>query len=142
MVRLVVAAVLLLATWRLVGLGRIDRPKRSITRAVAMSAIDEPSAERFEFSADAMVILGVGHDGQPGRAGVDDNGNGMLDDPSELGAVGSDDECLAPSDEGYDVTFNQPHSIVISRGAFIQATSTTPLTETRSRTVDLGWLIH
>jgi hypothetical protein len=34
---------------------------------------------------------GVGPDGRPGVAGVDDDGNGVTDDMSELGAPGSDD---------------------------------------------------
>lgn len=36
-------------------------------------------------------LQGVGPDGQPGQAGIDDNGNGIVDDVAELGWPGTDD---------------------------------------------------
>jgi hypothetical protein len=44
---------------------------------------------QFEF--DKNLSMGVGPDGQPGMAGVDDDGNGITDDAWELGWPGSDD---------------------------------------------------
>lgn len=40
-------------------------------------------------------VIGAGPDGQPGRAGIDDDGNGTPDDNTEFGWPGSDD-ILAP----------------------------------------------
>ena len=42
------------------------------------------------------VFLKPGPDGQPGAAQVDDDGNGVVDDASELGATGTDDVIVTP----------------------------------------------
>lgn len=78
-----------------------------------------PGAAAFCFSADAPVVLGTGPDGAPGRATVDDNLNGRIDERTEIGAVGSDDACLSPSDFGYTATLRDPDSFLISRGTFV-----------------------
>lgn len=51
-------------------------------------------AQWQRFDAGAVVAMRPGADGQPGMAGIDDNGNGAIDDVSELGATASDDVCL------------------------------------------------
>jgi hypothetical protein len=43
------------------------------------------------YDTEARVVVGVGPDGKPGAAGVDDGNNGIVDDPDELGATRSDD---------------------------------------------------
>ncbi len=47
----------------------------------------------FTFDAKGYQFA-VGPDGQPGNAGTDDDGNGTVDDKSELGWPGSDDQPL------------------------------------------------
>ncbi|TVQ02758.1 MAG: hypothetical protein EA381_02680 [Planctomycetaceae bacterium] len=49
----------------------------------------------------APVFITAGPDGAPGVAGVDDDGDGQLDNMRELGTTGSDDEILAPGHPGY-----------------------------------------
>jgi len=49
----------------------------------------------------APVFITAGPDGAPGVAGVDDDGDGQLDNLRELGTTGSDDEILAPGQPGY-----------------------------------------
>ena len=41
------------------------------------------------------TTISLGLDGQPGKAGVDDDGNLVIDDVSELGWLGSDDIAVA-----------------------------------------------
>ncbi|MEO1527887.1 MAG: hypothetical protein AAFX06_20845 [Planctomycetota bacterium] len=129
---------------RFVGLGHVSVPDRSVSRDALLAEIEtaEANAVRYEFLHDAAVILGVGRDGQPGRKRVDDNANGIFDDPNELGAVGSDDECLLPTDDGYETTFQHPLSIVISRGAFVPAKAEVPgEREIRFRLPSVGWFV-
>jgi len=47
------------------------------------------SWDRKQFSLPRLLHPGA--DGQPGQAGVDDNRNGVIDDPGELGWPGTDD---------------------------------------------------
>jgi len=69
---------------------------------------------------DAIVYVTVGEDDAPGVAGVDDEGNGIVDDLSEIGATGSDDVMLTPVDAGYDdAASGKTVSIILSRGAMI-----------------------
>lgn len=69
---------------------------------------------------DAWVYITAGPDGAPGIAGHDDNGNGAIDDPSELGATGSDDFAVAPGQPGYEAAKQgQTISRPISRGAVV-----------------------
>lgn len=91
----------------------------------------------FAFAPSAEVVLGVGPDGQPGQANVNDNADSAMDDAGELGAVGSDDVCLAPSDSGYQVVAEDDRSIVISRGAFVEQ----PDANDRFQVEGIGWFI-
>ena len=75
--------------------------------------------EQFDPTAD--VLLTSGQDQMPGRRGIDDDFDDVVDNASELGAFLSDDECLAPTDAGYDTAPQQPFVRVISRGAFVPA---------------------
>ncbi|KAA5540690.1 hypothetical protein FYK55_20070 [Roseiconus nitratireducens] len=94
--------------------------------------------ERFVFAADAAIVLGPGQDGEPGQAGIDDNLNEVVDDPGEMGAVGSDDTCLAPADPGYDAASENQGALVISRGGFVPAEQ---FAADRYRMDRLGWFV-
>ena len=76
------------------------------------------------------MFLGVGADGEPGVAGADDNGNGMIDhfpeqpmnkDRGEFGATGSDDPVITPSDPPFYflVRGDKASSVPIARGVFV-----------------------
>lgn len=97
------------------------------------------SVTPFCFQAEAPVVLGTGPDGQPGVAGEDDNFNGIIDERSEIGAVGSDDTCLAPADDGHRRSLEAPDSLVLSRGAFVPCENAADAA--RFRVPGLGWLI-
>jgi hypothetical protein len=72
----------------------------------------------FAWDKDASVYVTVGRDRRPGVAGVDDDGNGIDDDRSELGATGSDDTVLTPDDDGYVEAVNgSVLAVLLSRGA-------------------------
>jgi len=53
----------------------------------------------YQLSRALLVPQGTvvtrGIDGQPGRAGVDDDGNGVVDDPGEMGEFDSDDQTVS-----------------------------------------------
>ncbi len=72
------------------------------------------------FDPDAFVGVAAGEDGLPGIAGVDDGANGVVDDPAELGATGSDDRVLVLTADQYR---DQPALIplVLARGGWIVA---------------------
>lgn len=74
--------------------------------------------DRLVFDDSAAVLLTLGPDGKPGQADGDDNRDGVVDDAAEIGAVGSDDQCLAPWDREYAAARQQGGSVVISRGTF------------------------
>ena len=95
-------------------LGAPVRPPLADLQETAVVAI-----EQFDPTAD--VLLTSGQDQMPGRRGIDDDFDDIVDNPSELGAFLSDDECLAPTDIGYDTASQQPFVRVISRGAFVPA---------------------
>jgi hypothetical protein len=77
---------------------------------------------------DAPVYISAGPDGAPGIARHDDNGNGEVDDLSELGATGSDDFAVAPAQPGYEAAKSgQTLSRLISRGAIVPATTGNPI---------------
>ncbi len=74
----------------------------------------------YSWGPEASVILIPGPDLSPGVAGVDDDGNGVVDDLSELGATGTDDEILTPADgDAYTVAATSPSSRVVSHGAML-----------------------
>jgi hypothetical protein len=77
--------------------------------------------ELQRFDAEALVVIRPGSDGQPGVAGVDDNGDAVIDNRSELGATRSDDRCeVIPSQS---ISPSQETRLVLQRGAFIPATT-------------------
>ena len=77
------------------------------------------SSVRFEqFDVDAILYLRPGIDGQPGVAGVDDNGNGVIDDLTELGATKSDD-ILKVTAGGIEPS---EAFLVLQRGGYVHVT--------------------
>ncbi len=74
-----------------------------------------------QYDPFAVVAILVGEDGQPGVAGVDDNGNGITDDRSELGATHSDDRCETMNSE--IAKQQEPRPLVLQRGAFVNVSS-------------------
>ncbi len=76
------------------------------------------SVHRWDESAPVYVTVGA--DGKPGIAGIDDDGDGVIDDLGELGATGSDDRVVAPQQPGYRAAAaGEIVSRVISRGALV-----------------------
>lgn len=67
----------------------------------------------------APILLVVGEDGAPGRAGVDDDFSGVIDDAGELGAFGSDDRCVTPIDADFPDWRRDPQTRVVGRGTFV-----------------------
>jgi len=66
----------------------------------------------------AIVYVSAGTDGASGVVDVDDDGNAVVDDVSELGATGSDDRVLTPEDSGYqDAQSGKILAMVLSHGA-------------------------
>ncbi len=94
--------------------------------SISVSSLDprlvELGVQRIDvqrFDPTALVMIRAGIDGQPGVAGVDDNGDAPVDNRSELGATRSDDVCVVikaddrpPSDEP---------TLVLQRGAYVPA---------------------
>jgi len=70
-----------------------------------------------QFDPTAVVYLQPGPDGQPGVAGVDDNGDAQIDNRVELGATGSDDVCLVAAADNPGL--NHPNTLILQRGAFL-----------------------
>ena len=103
--------------------------------------IEKPRGTAYHFDAQAKIVLGVGPDGQPGKAGVNDNADGQLDDAGELGAVGGDDQCLGPSDPEYRIVANDPRSIVISNGGFVAGRGGSETDQLRYLSKRNGWFI-
>lgn len=68
------------------------------------------------FDPQALVYLQPGADGAPGVAGVDDNGNGVVDDKGELGATRTDDRIMVTADQ---INFDGP-TLVLQRGAYVE----------------------
>lgn len=76
------------------------------------------------WDSEAPVYVTGGDDGQPGRAGVDDDGNTVVDDLSELGATGSDDAIVTPGQAGFEAARDgQVVSRILSRGAVVDVAS-------------------
>ncbi|QEF99440.1 hypothetical protein Mal15_35050 [Stieleria maiorica] len=117
-------------TRMLVRFRQLAPPTAAVEREDLVSAISnspddasDDAAQPYCFSATAAVLLTAGRDGLPGKADVDDNLDGIVDDRRETGAVGSDDECLGPADPGYQAALDQPGVITISKGAFVACDS-------------------
>ncbi len=68
-----------------------------------------------QFDPNATVYLRPGADGQPGVAGVDDNGNGIVDDDTELGATKTDDVLSVTAGE---IDTAGP-ILILQRGAYV-----------------------
>lgn len=94
--------------------------------SIAASSLDPKLVElgvtRIEvqrFDPNALVMIRAGVDGQPGVAGVDDNGDALVDNRSELGATRSDDVCVVVAADDRP----QPDEpvLVLQRGAFVPA---------------------
>ncbi|MCS7468363.1 hypothetical protein NZK35_17055 [Stieleria sp. ICT_E10.1] len=113
------------------GLDRAD-----LKRVVSRGDID---SQPYCFADDVPILLTAGHDGLPGKADVDDNLDGIVDDRRETGAVGSDDECLGPADEGYQAALDFPGTLSISKGGFVpcEAEANPP----RWWTSQWGWFV-
>ncbi|TWU33749.1 hypothetical protein [Novipirellula artificiosorum] len=75
------------------------------------------------FDPAAAVMITSGADGLPGRAGLDDDFNQVIDDNSELGAFRGDDICLTPADADYDgwLASDRAHR-TLSLGCFVPET--------------------
>jgi hypothetical protein len=72
----------------------------------------------YAWDTEAPVYVSAGADGQPGVRGVDDEGNGTVDDRSELGATGSDDLMLTPEHPDYAAASSADSpAMILSRGA-------------------------
>ncbi|QDS87571.1 hypothetical protein EC9_17500 [Rosistilla ulvae] len=73
------------------------------------------------FDPNAPNIFWFGPDGAPGASGIDDDGNGMDDDWSEVGASNTDDSVIAPDDPlFFDLIRDATNSTrVASRGSFV-----------------------
>ena len=97
----------------------------------------ELEAAAYCFDPQTPVILSTGPDGGPGIAGKDDNANGEIDERRETGAVGTDDQCLGPVDEGYAEASSRPDAMVISRGTHVPCDSQTA---DRWMTERIGWV--
>lgn len=121
-----------------VDFGPGGRDRGDVIERIRSAALGDAMVRPFGLNLDANVVLGVGDDGQPGQAGVNDNADASLDDPGELGAVGSDDVCLAPSDPGYQAVADAPQSIVISKGAFVETNADAA---SRYLVDGFGWVI-
>lgn len=79
--------------------------------------LDRRRVQWQRFDAHARVRLLPGPDGYPGRAKIDDNANGVVDDAGELGATHSDDICVVESSS--DPPSEIKPSVVLQRGAYV-----------------------
>lgn len=82
--------------------------------------------ERQVFDPEAAVVMLVGDDLQPGVAGIDDDGNGVTDDRSELGASRSDDVCAVLTPSQLVSVDEQNPTLVLQYGAFVNVNSAEP----------------
>ncbi|MFG0261740.1 MAG: hypothetical protein ACF788_05050 [Novipirellula sp. JB048] len=78
-----------------------------------------PQLQSLRFDPQAWVIVDNGADGQPGRAGIDDDFNGVVDDASERGAFGSDDQCHILPPDASPARGRDADVSVLSRGGFV-----------------------
>ncbi|MEM9825981.1 MAG: hypothetical protein AAF958_05305 [Planctomycetota bacterium] len=76
------------------------------------------------YDPQARWVVGVGPDGKPGQANIDDGANGVVDDPGEIGASNSDDTFeILPSEDNDGVlspTLDPSRYRVLSRGGFVE----------------------
>ena len=103
--------------------------------------------DRLRFDDSAAVILTYGADNKPGQAAMDDNRDKIIDNAAEIGAVGSDDQCLAPWDPAYPKASQQDGTVAISRGTFIAVDNDSSgvddrfLLQGRSGNSDWTWMV-
>ena len=97
--------------------GLIDRGDVSPTNLAGVANVDRTDA--LHFDPNAIVYLVPGIDGQPGQADKDDNFDGVVDNVGEMGAVGSDDQCLAPWSDNYTNVSTIEKAVPISNGVFV-----------------------
>ena len=97
--------------------GLIDRGDVSLANLAGVANVDR--AEALRFDPDAIIYLAPGVDGQPGQADKDDDLNGVADNVGEMGAVGSDDKCLAPWSDNYANVSTIEKAVPINNGAFV-----------------------
>ena len=81
----------------------------------SLSQLGVQSITVESFDPNASVYLQPGPDGQPGTANADDNGNGIIDEASELGATRTDDVLAVTRGE---VVSTGP-TLVLQTGAFV-----------------------
>jgi len=80
--------------------------------------LQNPTIRFSVWDENAIVYVTAGGDAEPGAAGVDDDGNAVVDDRGEMGATGTDDRVLTPGDVGYeDAEAGLVMATVLSRGA-------------------------
>ena len=73
-----------------------------------------------QFDPDAAVVVVAGEDGAAGIVGVDDDGNGLIDDRGDLGATRSDDQCLVVSPGQLDELDQSSRLFaVLQKGAYV-----------------------
>lgn len=102
-------------------------PTGAILKVVRDEDVIMSNATAFDVRAyDPFALLSahVGTDGAWGRLGVDDNGVLGIDDSSEAGWPGSDDEVVGPGDLGYGAGGNMTIAnnrfiLPVSRGAYV-----------------------
>lgn len=100
---------------------QIDAPRlpESLTKLGVVSVGFE------QFDPNATVYIRPGADGQPGVAGVDDNGNGIVDDVTELGATKTDDVLSITAGE---VDTEVP-TLILQRGGYVPVSRQTATSE-------------
>jgi hypothetical protein len=77
----------------------------------------------YHWDESAAVYVIAGPDNHPGIAGIDDDGNGSIDDLAELGATGSDDFVVTPHQTGYErAVSGEIVGRLINRGALVPLT--------------------
>ena len=164
-VRLVAGVIMLAAVIRLASLLTAPAPPPDLTPArlatsqwlqatsplptdgdgsINSSALDprlvQLGVERIDvqrFDPNALVLILAGSDGQPGVAGVDDNGDTLVDNRIELGATRSDDVCVVVKAD--DRPPADVPALLLQRGAFLPLDdSTKPQQRGRRRAIVIG----
>ena len=99
----------------------IDDPLRAVrsSKLAEIPATEIHDAWLEHFDPQAAILLTAGADGAPGRLGIDDDFDGVIDNPSELGAVGSDDHVVTPIDPDFEQQLDRSYSRIVGRGTFI-----------------------
>jgi hypothetical protein len=108
----------------------------SIDFASLDSELRELGVSRLElqrFDPQALVVIRPGADRQPGVAGVDDNGDAIVDNRVELGATRSDDRCEVLTPQQHEAL--DENTLVLQRGAFVPDAAPRSLADNTSRRV-------